>query len=175
MQKALRSVQRSLFLRSPCSVSSQHFRTGRFRFCMIFRRMFFVVAAFVLSGSACAQAAPAPATPPDDQGLVVLDWTPPALAALSSQAAVRNAFTFDRNMLQAAASLMPNDDEPTRQAINHLDGISIHLLRFGPNGIPDENAVNAIRDSYHLRGWKHIVTTMQAGGRSATEPQTSGL
>ncbi len=131
---------------------------------MIFRRMFFVVAAFVLSGSACAQAAPAPATPPDDQGLVVLDWTPPALAALSSQAAVRNAFTFDRNMLQAAASLMPNDDEPTRQAINHLDGISIHLLRFGPNGIPDENAVNAIRDSYHLRGWKHIVTTMQAGG-----------
>ena len=126
--------------------------------------MLFVAAAFSLSCAACAQAAPAPATPPDDQGPVVLDWTPPALAALSSQAAVRNAFTFDRNMLQAAASLMPNDDEPTRQAINHLDGISVHLLRFGPNGIPDENAVNAIRDSYHLRGWKHIVTTTQAGG-----------
>lgn len=67
-------------------------------------------------------------------------------------------------MLQAAASLIPNDDEPTRQAINRLDGISVHLLRFGPNGIPDENAVNAIRDSYHLRGWKHIVTATQAGG-----------
>ncbi len=126
--------------------------------------MLLVAAAVSLSCAAYAQAAPAPVTPPDDQGPVVLDWTPPALTALSSQAAVRNAFTFDRNMLQAAASLMPNDDEPTRQAINHLDGISVHLLRFGPNGIPDENAVNTIRDSYHLRGWKHIVTTTQAGG-----------
>lgn len=66
-------------------------------------------------------------------------------------------------MLQAAASIMPNDDEPTRQAINHIDGISVRLLRFGSSGIPDDNDVDAIRDSYHLRGWKHIVTTTQGG------------
>lgn len=95
---------------------------------------------------------------------MVLDWTPPALAALSSQAAVKNSFTFDRNMLAAAASAMGNDDEPTQQAINHLDGVSVHLLRFADTGIPDENAVDAIRDSYHLRGWKHVVTTTRAGG-----------
>ncbi|HWE85989.1 MAG TPA: hypothetical protein VG267_13670 [Terracidiphilus sp.] len=130
---------------------------------MKLRRLLFLAAACMISCAAFAQAAPAPA-PPDDQGPVVLDWTPPALSALSSQAAVKNSFTFDRNMLQAAASVMSSDDPPTRQAINHLDGISVHLLRFGQNGIPDEDAVNAIRDSYHLRGWKHVVTTNQAGG-----------
>jgi hypothetical protein len=130
---------------------------------MKFHRLLPVAAACAISCVAFAQAAPAPA-PPDDQGRVVLDWTPPALSALSSQAAIKNSFTFDHNMLQAAASLMSSDDEPTRQAINHLDGISVHLLRFGQNGIPDEDAVNAIRDTYHLRGWKHVVTTNQAGG-----------
>jgi len=128
---------------------------------MQFRRLLSVAAACAISCAAFAQAAPAP--PADDQGPVVLDWTPPALAALSAQAAVKNSFTFDHNMLEAAASVMGNEDEPTRQAINHLDGISVHLLRFGQNGIPDENDVNAIRDSYHLRGWKHVVTTNQAG------------
>ncbi|MFZ0394325.1 MAG: hypothetical protein WCF17_02280 [Terracidiphilus sp.] len=132
--------------------------------------MLSIAAAFALSCAAWAQAAPAPATPLHDQDPVVLDWTPPALAALSSQATVKNNFTFDRGMLQTAASFISQDDEPTRQAINHLDGISVHLLRFGQNGIPDENAVDRIRDSYHLRGWKHIVTTTRAGGpvRSGT-------
>ncbi|HUY94778.1 MAG TPA: hypothetical protein VMU71_05750 [Terracidiphilus sp.] len=130
---------------------------------MRFRPLLSVAAACALSCTAFAQATPAP-PPADDPGPVVLDWTPPALAALSSEAAVRNSFTFDRNMLAAAASLMDNDDEPTQQAINHLDGVSVRLLRFGDMGIPDENAVDAIRDSYHLRGWKHIVTTTQAGG-----------
>lgn len=128
---------------------------------MKFHRLLSVAVACAISCVAFSQAAPASA-PIDDQGPVVLDWTPPALSALSSQAAVKNSFTFDHNMLQAAASLMSSDDEPTRQAINHLDGISVHLLRFGQNGVPDEDAVNAIRDAYHLRGWKHVVTTNQA-------------
>jgi hypothetical protein len=136
-------------------------------------RLLSVAAACALSCSAFAQAAPAPTPPPDDQGPVVLGWTPPALSALSSQAAVKNSFTFDRSMLQAAASVMPNDDEPTRQAINHLDGVSVHLLRFGDSGIPDEDDVNAIRDSYHLRGWKHIVTT--AGNGSALHNGTTDV
>lgn len=126
---------------------------------MKFRPLLFIAAAGAFSCGALAQGAPITIPPSDEQGPVVLDWTPPALSALSSQAAVRNSFTFDHNMLQAAAAVLPDEDEPTRQAINHLDGVSIHLLRFGPNGIPDETAVDAIRDSYHLRGWKHIVTT----------------
>ena len=102
--------------------------------------------------------------PPPAMGPVVLDWTPPALGQLSTLAAVKNSFTLDRTMLNAAASLLPDSDEPTRQAINRLDGVSVHLLRFGTGGVPDEGAVNSIREAYHLRGWKHVVTTQGNGG-----------
>ena len=95
---------------------------------------------------------------------VVLEWTPPALAELSSMAAVKESFTLDRDLLRVAAGVLPDSDAPTRQAIGKLDGVSVHLLRFGAEGVPDEGAVNAIRDAYHLRGWKHLVTTSQQGG-----------
>ena len=113
-------------------------------------------AAFTLNGWA------QPAAP--DENPVVLDWTPPALQALSAQAAVKNSFTLDRTMLSAAAGVLANSDQPARQAIGHLDGLSVHLLRFGDAGAPDEDAVNAIRDAYHLRGWKHVVTSSAHGG-----------
>lgn len=109
-----------------------------------------------------AYSAPSPADAAD-QGPVPLNWTPPALDWLSRQAAVKNSFTLDRDMLAAAASTLPDADAPERQAIGKLDGISVHMLRFA-NGVPDEGAVNAIRDAYHLRGWKHVVTTTDRGG-----------
>lgn len=123
----------------------------------------------VATASAIATAQPpAPYDPSapaaDPRGPVVLDWTPPALGQLSALAAVKNSFTLDRTMLNAAASLVPDTDEPTRQAINRLDGVSVHLLRFGQSGVPDEGAVSSIRDAYHLRGWKHVVTTSVSGG-----------
>jgi Domain of unknown function (DUF4252) len=112
--------------------------------------------------TAAQQTAARAVDPADDP--VPLDWTPPALTALSTQAAVKSSFTLDRAMLGMAAGIVPDSDEPTRQAINKLDGVSVHLLRFGAAGVPDEGAVNAIRDSYHLRGWKHVVTTSDKGG-----------
>ena len=126
-----------------------------------------VILAFLSGLLAAAQQptpneAPPPAVPA--QGPVVLDWTPPALAALSTQAAVKNSFTLDRTMLNAAASATGDIDEPTRQAINRLDGVSVHILRFGATGVPDEGAVHSIREAYHLRGWKHVVTTTDRGG-----------
>jgi len=108
-----------------------------------------------------AQTAP-PAAAYDNP--VVLEWTPPALADLSSVAAMKESFTLDRDLLRVAAGVLPDSDAPTRQAIGKLDGVSVHLLRFGPDGVPDEGAVDAIRDAYHLRGWKHLVTTTQKGG-----------
>lgn len=107
---------------------------------------------------------PPPPPPAPVYGPVVLDWTPPALAQLSALAAVKNSFTLDRNMLGVAAGTWPDTDEPTRQAVNHLDGVSVHLLRFGALGVPDEGAVNSMREAYHLRGWKHVVTTQEKGG-----------
>ena len=126
----------------------------------------FLSAALIVVPAMAQQGAPyeQPPSPVVERGPVVLDWTPPALAALSSQAAVKNSFTLDRTMLSAAASVMGDTDEPTRQAINRIDGVSVHLLRFGPAGVPDETAVNTIREAYHLRGWKHVVTASGNGG-----------
>ncbi len=112
-----------------------------------------------------AQAAPAPDADAGPQSNPVpLEWTPPALAALSAQAEIKDSFTLDRNLLRAAAGLLPDSEESTRDSINKLEGVSVHLLRFGPNGVPDEAAVNAVREAYHLRGWKHYITTTGSGG-----------
>jgi hypothetical protein len=113
-----------------------------------------VFTAMVSCALARAQATPDPAAGP-----VVLDWTPPSLAQLSSEAAVKSSFTLDRSMLSMAAAIMPDSDAGTKQAIAKIDGVSVHSLRFGAAGIADEASVDAIRQAYHLRGWKHLVTT----------------
>jgi hypothetical protein len=97
-------------------------------------------------------------------GPVVLEWVPAALAELSSQAAVKSSFTLDRNLLAAAASLSDNSDEDLRQAVRKLDGVSVHLLRFGAEGMADPDAIGAVREAYHMRGWKHVVSSTNAGG-----------
>ena len=99
-----------------------------------------------------------------DSNPVPLEWTPPALTALMAQAVVKNSFTLDRNLIHAAAQIYTDSDAGINQAINKVDGVSVHTLRFGPNGVPDEAAVNAIREAYHLRGWKHMITTTNSGG-----------
>lgn len=104
------------------------------------------------------------AGPMVNPGPVVLDYTPPALAELSTMAAMKESFTLDRDMLRVAAGVYGDGDVPTRQALNKLDGVSVHLLRFGQSGVPDERAVDSIRETYHLRGWKHLVTTTDRGG-----------
>jgi hypothetical protein len=109
-------------------------------------------------------APPPPRAMAPDESPVPLEWVPPALAELSAEAPVKSNFTLDRTMLGVAAGLVPDADAPTRQAINKLDGVSVHTMRFGEGGIPDERAVEAIRASYHLRGWKHLVTTSDHGG-----------
>jgi hypothetical protein len=140
---------------------NQRVRTGLLSCCVVFA----AVGAFALQ--APSQQQPAQAAPqavPPDTNPVPLEWTPPALTALSAQAAMKDSFTLDRNLLRAAAGLLPDSDVPTRQAIGKLDGVSVHMLRFGPSGVPDEAAVNAIREGYHLRGWKHYITTTSSGG-----------
>lgn len=106
----------------------------------------------------------APPVVPPTLGPVPLNWTPPALAELDAEAAMQSSFVLDRNMLHLAANLVPDSEEQDRQVINRLDGVSVHILRFGDQGVSDEDAVNAIRAAYHLRGWKHLVTTTNAGG-----------
>ena len=99
-----------------------------------------------------------------EQGPVVLEWVPPALAQLSSQAAVKENFTLDRSMLGLASGLIADSDADVKQAVGKLDGVSVHMLRFGADGIADPAEVAAVREAYHLRGWKHLVTASNSGG-----------
>lgn len=132
----------------------------------------FIAAFFFFAGSLFAQsaspqtgvAAPGQAPLPPDVSPVPLDWVPPAMADLSAMAGVKESFTLDRAMLAVAAGVLPSDDAPVRQAINKLDGVSVHMLHFGATGVSDERAVNAVREAYHLRGWKHLVTSTNSGG-----------
>ena len=125
-------------------------------------------------GVAMAQA---PATPPaptgpnapavparPNAGPVVLDWVPPVLAQLSGSAVAKESFTFDRTMLEAAAGLLPDSDADVKQTAAKLDGVSVHLLRFAAEGTADPESVDAIREAYHLRGWKHVVSASGSGG-----------
>jgi hypothetical protein len=138
-------------------------------------KLSFVIGIFLMSASlGCALAMSQESQKPSpvrthvaadrDDSPVPLDWTPPALAELGSQATTKSSFSLDRSMLGLAASMVPDSDAPTREAINKIDGVSVHLLRFGPAGIADEGQVDAIRSAYHLRGWKHLVTTSNTGG-----------
>jgi hypothetical protein len=77
---------------------------------------------------------------------------------------VKSSFTLDRTLLALAAGILPDSEADDRRALNKLDGISVHSMRFGDAGIPDERAVEAVRAAYHLRGWKHLVSTTKAGG-----------
>jgi hypothetical protein len=107
---------------------------------------------------------PPVATAAADAGPVPLEWVPPALNELSAQAAVKSNFTLDRDMLTAAAGMMGDSDGAARQAIAKLDGVSVHMLRFGEAGVADPAEVDAVREAYHLRGWKHLVTATNSGG-----------
>jgi hypothetical protein len=100
----------------------------------------------------------------DSSSPVPLEWTPPALDRLNTQAAVKSSFTLDRNLLGVAAGMVPDSEAEDRQVLRKLDGVSVHTMRFGDAGIPDEAEVDSIRAAYHLRGWKHLVTTTKAGG-----------
>jgi len=111
-----------------------------------------------------AQSGPPPVRAANpDADPVPLEWVPPALAQLSLLAPIKSNFTLDRTMLGIAAGLVPDTDAPTRQAMHKLDGVSVHTMRFNDAGVLDEAAVAAVRDSYHLRGWKHLVTTSDHG------------
>jgi hypothetical protein len=83
---------------------------------------------------------------------------------LRAQASSKTSFAFDRSMLAAMAGMEGSNDPEFRQAWAKLDGVSVQLLRFGPAGIPAEQAVGAVRAAYHARGLKHLVTSVGNGG-----------
>jgi hypothetical protein len=113
-----------------------------------------------------AQGSPTQSYPADSDvqaSGVDLDWTPQALAQLGAQASTKSSFVLDRSMLAAAAGLIPDTEPETRHAIAKIDGISVRMLRFPEGSMADEALVEALRESYHRRGWKHLITTNSGG------------
>ena len=96
-------------------------------------------------------------------GSDILEWTPAALTQLGSQALANENFTFDRMMLAAAAGLLPDTDADVKQAVAKLDGVSVHMLRFAAPGTVAPAQIGAIREAYHQRGWKHIMSSSSLG------------
>jgi len=145
------------------------------------------IAVLSACGSAQAQTPAAPSAQPGpgsapaagvvpvnpDLSSAILQWAPPALAQLSAQAVAKESFTLDRAMLAAAAGLVPDSDADVRQAVAKLDGVSVHVLRFGDPAAIDVAQVDAIRQAYHLRGWKHVVSSTSVGG--AVHNQTTDV
>ena len=112
---------------------------------------------------------PASASIPTD----TLSWLPQGITALSQQATSHTDFTFDRSVLGLVSNL-PNLDEPTRQVIARLNGISVHVYKFARPGSYDPSALNTIRDQYTALGWKHIVSkggVAPNGGFDANDAQ----
>jgi hypothetical protein len=112
-------------------------------------------------------AGPAPASAGLSQA--ILEWVPPALSQLSGQSVAKESFTLDRTMLAAAAGLMPDTDADLRQTVAKLDGVSVHVLRFAADGQADPTQVEAVREAYHLRGWKHVLSSTNLGGAGRSD------
>ncbi len=131
------------------------------------RNLGILLACALASASLGAAAAPppdspdalnAPASAPAGPAPSILQWAPPALAALGSQVLANESFTLDRSMLAVTAGWLDGGDPEVQRSVSRLDGVSVHLLRFAPNSAADPAALDSIRDSYHLQGWKHIVS-----------------
>jgi hypothetical protein len=129
-----------------------------------------------------ASTAPAQSTasPNHQQGAAVTEhtrlpsadwnWTPPAFAELDAAASTRSSFTLDRNTLGLASALLAGGDQQTRQAIDRIDGVSVRILRFGPDRVLNADAVNSVRQAYRGRGWTHLVTNTGVLPASAGAP-----
>jgi hypothetical protein len=136
-------------------------------------------AAALVGAALAAPVAPAQTKPatPDAAGAaahsgpaaVDLEWTPPALAELGRHAQVKSEFTLDRSMLASAVGLVPDADDGLKQAAAKLDGISVHVLRFSGPAVPDPVQLDALRDAYHMRGFKHLVNETATGGATPGE------
>lgn len=100
---------------------------------------------------------------------VAVEWTPAEFTSLGDLAEVKNSFVLDRTMLGAAAALLPDSENATRQSIRKLDGFSVRFYRFHDEIDVDPVLVDQVRQAYHARGWKHLVTTTQKGGPLHTQ------
>jgi hypothetical protein len=122
---------------------------------------------FALTLSAAAAIAQPPAAPPppafDIQG---------ALMNLADQPATHTSFSFDRSMLQIAQNLLESNGMDANRAPAALTGISVDNYRYPRPAFYTPETMDAIINSYHAAGWKHLVNANQTAANTA-QPRTT--
>lgn len=99
-----------------------------------------------------------------------LGWVPQGMEALGRTAAFHTDFTFDRSMLQLASGLWEGPGDPAfSDAVNRLDGISIHSYHYAAPGMYDPRLLDAVRRQYSALGWQHLVTAHSTANGGATD------
>ena len=113
-------------------------------------RLLLLMLLLVLAGSLFAQQGRPPIDP--------LQWTPPELGALSQSAALHTDLTFDRRMLELAGGLWEGGGDPgVTQAIDKLNGLTVHNYHYAHPGMYDPRLVDGVRHAYGALGWEHLV------------------
>ncbi len=99
-----------------------------------------------------------------------LGWVPQGMEALGRTAAFHTDFTFDRSMLQLASGLWEGPGDPAfSDAVNRLDGISVHSYHYAAPGMYDPRLLDVVRRQYGAMGWEHLVTARSAANGGATD------
>jgi hypothetical protein len=99
-----------------------------------------------------------------------LGWVPQGVEALGRTAAFHTDFTFDRSMLQLASGLWEGPGDPAfSDAVNRLDGISVHSYHYAAPGMYDPRLLEVVRRQYGAMGWEHLVTARSAANGGATD------
>jgi hypothetical protein len=121
-----------------------------------------ILFALVLSASA-ALAQPPVGTPADIPG---------ALMNLADQPATHTSFSFDRSMLQVAQNLLESNGMDANRAPAALTGISVDNYRYPHPAFYTPETMDAIINSYHAAGWKHLVNANQTAANTAQPHNT---
>jgi hypothetical protein len=93
-----------------------------------------------------------------------------ALAGIASERATHTAFTFDREMLQAATSVFADDNLP----VAGLNSITFENYRYHQPAFYVPESVHALGQAYKAAGWTHLVEKSVGPKESAspTHPLT---
>jgi hypothetical protein len=90
-----------------------------------------------------------------------------ALANMTSQPATHSAFTFDKDMLQAAGGFL--DDGSGGRAVAALNSITVENFRYREPAFYIPETMASLVDAYNRAGWKHLVN-QNVSPREATMP-----
>ena len=79
------------------------------------------------------------------------------LSTLADQPARHAGFTFDRNMLSIAQSVLESSGMDARRAAVALTGISFDQYHYPQPAFYTPEAMAGLLESYRIAGWKHLV------------------